>query len=173
MKIKFYVLLVISFLLIYPVNAQIDDDTETIDSVLQKKGEYFLLPSSIYKNITNRISKEKLIKDLNLTILNHRGGVDYYQVNETLLGMRFSGQYLSEISFRYFGDEGLKYESTLMKSGFLLKKRSKSSSIEIEPDFEAQTLDGEIRIYKKGSIVCQVYDGTYIGFTFYKTISTK
>ena len=173
MRLKFYALIVMSLLLTSTINAQIIEDSDIQDSVLQKKGEEFLLPSSIYKNIINRTSKVKLIKDLELTPLTHRGGVDYYQINETLLGMRFFGQYLSEISFRYFGDEGLNYEAALLKSGFLLKKRTKSSSLEIEPNFDAQSLDGEIRIYKKGIVVCQVYDGTYIAFTFSKVTSKK
>ena len=74
---------------------------------------------------------------------------------------------------RYFGEDGLNYETSMVKAGFLLKKRAKSSNLEIEPDLEAQTLDGEIRIYKKGNIVCKVYDGSYIGFSFSKITSTK
>lgn len=117
----------------------------------------------------NRISRDKLIKELNLELINHRGGIDYYEVYETMVGIRYTGQYLSEISFRYFGEEGLNYEATLIKSGFLLKKRKKSSNLEIESDFEAQALNGEVRIYQKGGLFCRVYDGTFIGFTFSKT----
>lgn len=112
-----------SFLLIASANSQIKEDTQIEDSVLQKRGEEFLSPTGIYKNLTNRISKVKLVKDLNLIMINHRGGIDYYEVNQTAVGLSFTNQYLSGIAFRYFGEQGLDYETALSKSGFLLKQK--------------------------------------------------
>lgn len=143
------------------------------DSTLEKREQDFLVPNTIFKNITNRIAKQKLVKDLNLTLVVHRGGMDYYQIGEVLTGLHFEGQFLNKVSFRYFGQEGLDYETSLIKIGFMLKKRAKTSNLEIEPGLEVNDLDGEVRIYRKGNVVCQVYDGTYLGFTFYKAASTK
>lgn len=167
MKKKSSILFFLFFLFIFSANAQTNKQDEP-QNLSQNNESQFLLPINIYRNIISRTSKEKIIKDLNLNLITHRGGVDYYEIGETLAGLRFVGQYLTEISFRYFGEEGLNYETSIVKAGFLLKKRAKSSNLEIDPGFEVQTLDGEIRVYKKGNIVCRVYDGTYLGFSFSK-----
>jgi hypothetical protein len=150
-----------------------EGDTQIEDSVLQKREVEFLLPINIYKNLANGVNKQKLYKDLNLRLLAHRGGIDFFQIGGTFTGLHFVGQNLTEISFRYFGEDGINFETSMVKAGFLLKKVAKSSNLEIYSDFETQMLDGEIRIYKRGNIVCRVYDGSYIGFTFCKSPSAK
>ena len=85
------------------------------------------------------------------------------------VGLRFYGreQIGAEISFRLFGDQADDYEQLLMNSGYVLKSRKKTSTLELEPDFNTQLLSGELRTYRKGDVVCVVMDGSYRGFTFY------
>jgi hypothetical protein len=173
MKKYFLVFTIIFCLFLSSGQAQTKDSTQVDDSTIQKREQDFFLPITIIKNITNRTTKQKLIKDLDLKLAAHRGGTDYYEIGELFAGLHFEGPYLNKVSFRYFGQDGLDYEVSVTKAGFVLKKRAKTSNLEIEPGLEVNDIDGEVRIYRKGNIICQVYDGTYLGFTFYKATSTR
>ena len=167
---KLFVLFFLS-LLSNCIKAQFLDKLD-VDTSFEVKRNEFLTPNYIYKNIGKPITnKDRLEKNLNIQIEMHKGGIDYYSINETNVGLRFKGQVLLEISFRYFGDDGMNYETSLINAGYILRNTKKTINIESEAsDFDMS--NGEIRFYKKGNVICKVYDGTYLAFTFYRTISS-
>jgi hypothetical protein len=149
--------LLIFFIAPFCVHAQVNNSSQLDESTLLKRLQEFLLPNSIFKNITNRVTKERIVNDLNLRLISHRGGIDYYEVGDAMTGLHFSGQILDEVSFRYFGEEGLDYENSMLKAGFVLEKRAKTSNLEIG-GVDATDINGEVRIYRKGSIILPIFE---------------
>lgn len=139
-------------------------------TVFKERQRDFVTPLFIYRNISRaHFTKSNIEEVLHVSTTAHRGGVDFYEINDMFVGLRFYGreQIGAEISFRLFGDQAADYEQLLMNSGYVLKSRKKTSTLELEPDFNSQLLSGELRTYRKGDVVCVVMDGSYRGFTFY------
>ncbi len=143
------------------------------DSITRSRQEEFLNPQYILQTIGIRMPcslQKNIEQNLKLESQMHRGGVDYYSFDDCNVGMRFAGEkrVLVELSFRLFSEAAAKYECKLIKSGFVLKSRKKSSNLELEGDLSSQLLNGELRLYQNGEVVCEVIDGTYVGFSFYR-----
>lgn len=142
------------------------------DSLIQLRRTEFLTPIFIFNVIGMPMaSKKNLESDLNLMLYTHRGGKDYYEINGIPVGMLFMGktQVCVELSFRLFGEDGTNYLQSLIKQGFSLRKTSRTANLELEGDLSSNALYGTLSIYRKGDVICEVYDGTFIGFTFYRT----
>lgn len=143
------------------------------DSMLNQKRKNFLNPSYICNTIgigmPNSL-KDNIERNLEINIAAHRGGVDFYDLGDVFMGLRYGGQSMIciEISFRLFGDEAKDYESLLKKKGFILKSKKKTTNLELESDMTSQLLDGELRVYGKNDVICKVMDGSFISFTFYR-----
>lgn len=149
---------------------QIETEKNQLDSI-EKNLQSFFNPTLIAKVVgMPNATKQNLESEYNVVLLDHRGGWDYYDFSKTNVGFKFGGNsnVCYKISFRLFGDEASEYENQLKDDGFKLLSRKESSNLELEGDLSSQLLNGELRVYKMGSVVCQVYDGSYIGFTFYR-----
>lgn len=149
------------------LKAPIDDVIKSNN--LELAGE-FLTPKFIYRNIGTPEFTEKSIDDV-FQKAAHRGGIDYYSVGDNSVGMKFGGKnrICCYISFRLFGEQAAEYESSLLDAGFVLKSTKRTTNLEAEGDLSSQLLNGELRVYRKGSVVCNVMDGSYLAFTYYTT----
>ena len=139
-------------------------------AVFKERQRDFVTLLFIYRNISRaHFTKSNIEKALHVSTTVHRGGVDFYEINDMFVGLRFYGreQIGAEISFRLFGDQATDYEQLLMDSGYVLKSRKRSTQFELESNLDSQLLSGELRTYRKGDVVCVVMDGSYRGFTFY------
>ncbi|MFZ4454934.1 MAG: hypothetical protein ACOYOT_01805 [Bacteroidales bacterium] len=149
---------------------QYDKEKNKSDSTEQYKITFFS-PQLIAKVVgMPNATKQNLESEYHVELLGHRGGWDYYDFNKTQVGFKFGGNsnVCYKLTFRLFGDEALEYESQIKNAGFKLLSRKESSNLELEGDLSSKLLNGEVRIYKMGSVICHVYDGSYIGFTFYR-----
>jgi hypothetical protein len=141
------------------------------DSIIQLRRKEFLTPKFIGANIgTSFVTKERLEKDLDIYVERYRNGVTYYEL-DIPIGLRYMGklEVCVELSFRLFGEDGPEYENSLVKSGFILKSKKKTKNLELNGDMSSQLLNGEYRTYRKGEVVCEVMEGSYFGFSFYRT----
>lgn len=140
------------------------------DSLIQLRRKEFLTPKFICACIgTSFATKKRLEKDLNINLVGFRNGVTYYEM-DIPIGLRYTGdiEVCVEMSFRFFGEDGSEYENSLVSSGFVLKNRKKTNNLELEGDLSSQLRNGEFRTYRKGEVVCEVMEGSYFGFSFYR-----
>ena len=149
----------------------VNNKTNSNDSLIQIRREKFITPLFISKIIGMAYAtQEHLEKDMDLFPITNRGGMFYYSINEYNVGMRFFGEtsVLVEMSLRLFGEDGSNYEKQLIKDGFVLKGTEETENLEIESDLSSQLLNGELRTYQKGNVICQISDGSYLGVKFYR-----
>lgn len=141
-----------------------------LDSIEQYKTTFFD-PKLIVKVVgMPNATKQNLESEYQVELLMHRGGWDYYDFNLTNVGFKFGGNtnVCYKISFRLFGEDATDYENQIKSAGFKCISRKESSNLELEGDLSSQLMNGEIRIYRKGNVVCEVFDGSYLGFTYYR-----
>lgn len=141
-----------------------------LDSIEKNKSNFFS-PSLIAKVIgMPNATKKNLESEYQVELLAHRGGWDYYDFNLTNVGFKFGGNsnVCYKISFRLFGEDATDYENQIKTAGFKFISRKESTNLELEGDLSSQLMNGEIRTYKKGNVICDVVDGSYLGFTYYR-----
>ena len=144
------------------------------DSLLQERRTEFLKPAFIAKFIgTSFATKTRLENDLKLIARGFKDDMVFYDLNGSSIGIDYYKDDNTEIcvglSFRFFGQEGSDYENSLAKNGFTLSNKKKTSNLELEGDLSSQLLNGELRTYRKGEVVCEVMQGSYFSFSFYRS----
>ena len=118
------------------------------------------------------MTKSNLEESLQVTRIMHRGGKDFYNIADKNVTIEYSPEDVCiYVSFRLFAEEAEDYEKELRKV-FTLQQTRKGVSLETEANRTARVGQVRIRKYRKGEVVCEVYDGTYIGFSYY-TVKLK
>ena len=173
---KKVILLFLLGVISYDINAQSKIVTKQefdSDSLLQLRRIEFLKPAFIANFIgTSFATKTKLENDLQLVCIGSSDGIIFYNVNGNNIGLLyFKGkkeEVCIELSLRLFGEEGAQYEALLIKNGFVLRTKKQTSNLELEGDLSSQVRSGSVRIYKKDDVVCEVIEGSYLSFSFYR-----
>jgi hypothetical protein len=150
------------------VQKKVDDSIQNAYADLQKG---FISPLFIFKNL-GFFKKEKVNELFGDNFISHKGGVDYYDMNNYTIGLTFSDSGVCyKMAFRLFGDQALKYMDSLLDNGngFKLVKKTETLNLELESDLSSQLLNGQLKIYKFKDVICEVFDGSYVSFTFYRT----
>ncbi len=147
------------------------------DSLLQQRRIEFLTPKFISQFIgASYVTRSTLEHDLQMDATAYKGGVMYYEINDIPIGLRYYKiitqgtvrEICIEMSLRLFGEDAQHYENSLILAGFVLKSRKSTTNLELEGDMSSQIMNGEVRIYRLGDVVCKVIDGSYMGFAFYR-----
>ena len=128
--------------------------------------EEFLAPSFQAEFLgTSYLTRNDIERNLQIKPFTHRGGKDFYNIAENNVTMGYSPEQVCVfVSFRLFADEALEYQQELINIFSLVKQKE---AVSLEMDRGIQGLQSQIRYYKKGDVVCEVYDGSYISFTYY------
>ncbi len=177
MKRIIFSLLLAGFALCALANQRVDttyvsDPPEQTDSVrasfVKKNRELMMNPAFISRYVgTIAFTRPHIEESLDVSPVSYRGGVTYYELPTAYIGIEYYGKedVAIEISFRMFGEDGLKYEKSLYDAGFKLTETSKT--INVETGKRLDVVAGQVRRYKNGDVICDVYDGNYLGFVFY------